>query len=504
VTMRLIDLLQAAGSSERPIESPELGRVDVRDLTHDSQRVSPGTVFVALPGRQTHGIRFADDAVARGAVAIITDAMGADRYQAGGRELPVPVITLTKPRAAMARLAAHLHGNPCEQLAMLGVTGTNGKTSVSHLVQSALLAGGVPTGVIGTLGTSFAGEQLFAGTRTTPESPDLQRICAQMVAVGARAVAMEVSSIAVEEHRVDGITFDAVGFTGLSHDHLDYHGSMEAYFEAKARLFTPAYSKGGVVVVDDHWGQQLVRQTEVPVVTVSTTQVPADWMIQRIGATAEVVGPESASLDLSLSTGFVAANALLSIALAYTQGIPVGVSADAVSRARVPGRMERVARVDGIDFVVDYAHSPDSIDQVVGDAAQNRDSRGGRVIVVFGAGGDRDQQKRPGMGRSAASADVVIVTDDNPRSEDPAEIRRAVRRGVEGNRTQVEEIASRRQAIGRAVEIAESGDVVLVLGKGHESTQEIAGEYLPFDDREVLASFVRDRFGSVGIAEGGE
>lgn len=504
MTMRLVDLLQAVQSSERSSESPKLGRLDVRDLTHDSHLVAPGTVFVALPGRQAHGIEFADDAIARGAVAIITDETGADRYRAEVGESPVPVVAVTQPRVAMAKLAARLHANPSEKLAMLGVTGTNGKTSVTHLVQAALAAGGISTGIVGTLGTSFAGEQIFAGTRTTPESSDLQRILARMVTVGARAVAMEVSSIAVEEHRVDDIIFDAVGFTGLSHDHLDYHGSMQAYFDAKARLFTPDHARSGVVVVDDSWGQDLARQSEVPIVTVSTTEVPADWMIRRIGGTVEVVGPESARVDLPLDTGFVAANALLSIALAYTQGISVTVSAEVVSRARVPGRMERVARVDDIDFVVDYAHSPDSIDKVVGEAVRNRESRGGRVIVVLGAGGDRDQQKRPGMGRSAAVADVVIVTDDNPRYEDPAEIRRAVRRGAEGTGVHVEEIGSRSQAIRRAVELANPRDVVLVLGKGHESSQEIAGEFLPFDDRAVLASFVRDRFGSSGIAQGGE
>jgi UDP-N-acetylmuramoyl-L-alanyl-D-glutamate--2,6-diaminopimelate ligase len=314
---------------------------------------------------------------------------------------------------------------------------------------------------------------------------------------------MEVSSIALREHRVDGITFDVVAFTGLTQDHLDYHGTMEAYFEAKADLFMPGRARRGVVMVDDSWGRALAENSSIPVTTVSSSDRAADWFASRSGDRVTIVGPEEAHVRLPVPTDFAVLNLAVSIAVCHLLGVSSQVAADAAVRARIPGRMEVVSTVDGINFVVDYAHTPDAIHQVVSSAASLRESGGGRVIVVVGAGGDRDPSKRAAMGSAAArAADVLFVTDDNPRSEDPAAIRASVLAGTSKAECRVYEVADRAEAIQRAVDEAVPSDIVLVLGKGHERTQEVGGHVLPFDDRHVLASFVRDRFG--GGVEGDE
>lgn len=500
--MRLSDLLRQAGI-ETGSGSAATRDDDIRSVTHDSAQVGPGSLFCALPGRQTHGARFALDACERGALAILTDQQGLDLLR-GRSDVRCPVYVHSDVRAAMARVAAVCYGNPAEQMTMLGVTGTNGKTTVSFLVQAALRAVGRSCGIIGTLGSSLDDEPLASSARTTPESSDLQRTLAHMAADGADAVAMEVSSIAVREKRVEGIDFDVMGFTGLSHDHLDYHGTMEEYFEAKAELFEPDHSRVGVVVTDGLWGQELVQRAGIPIITVTTTGQEANWSVRPDGGHWIVDGPESARIQVTVATDFAVANAALAIAMVHAVGVPAQEAADAVVSARVPGRMETVASILGIDFIVDYAHSPDSIEQVVQAAARESSRRNGRVIVVLGAGGDRDQQKRGAMGLSASDADVIVITDDNPRSEDPATIRAMVRRGVAEAGSQVVEISSRSDAIAYAVDVAESGDIVLVLGKGHETTQEVAGRFYSFDDREVLASFVRNRFGATHGEQGGD
>lgn len=501
--MRLSELLTKAGFDSESGALPDLGAVEIQAVTHDSAQVEPGGAFIALPGQRTHGARFADEACARGARVIFTDGAGALMIRKESAALSCPVVELPEIRQAMAHLAAACFGNPAKQLAMLGVTGTNGKTSVSFLVAQALRSGGRSCGVIGTLGSFLGDTPVNSGSRTTPESPDLQRTLASMARDGADCVAMEVSSIAVCEHRVDAMMFDVMGFTGLSHDHLDYHHTMDTYFGAKSELFTPQHSRVGVVVTDGPWGRRLAKSANIPIITVNTTGARADWTIHPEGDGWLIHGPESARLQLTIPTDFAVANSLLAIAMAHTQGIPASQAAQAVASARVPGRMELVASISGIDFVVDYAHSPDAIEQVVGAAVRDRALRGGRVIVVVGAGGDRDQHKRPAMGAATQGANLVIVTDDNPRHEDPAIIRRAVRQGVESVGVPVQEIGSRSDAIAHAVETASTTDIVLILGKGHETTQEVAGEFLPFDDRAVLASFVRDRFGSQDGEQGG-
>ena len=496
--MRLTELLRDAGVVGRELGSTTyfgVTDVDVTGIAVESKRIVPGWLFVALPGRHSHGAAFAREAIGAGAVAIVTDDEGARTLA----ELSVPVIVVQDPRRLLAPLAIALWNHPAERLSMLGVTGTNGKTTVTHLIRAALQDAGIPCGIIGTLGTALPGAALSPHPRTTPEAPDVQSTLASMVDAGARAVAMEVSSIALCEHRVDGIEFDVSAFTGLSHDHLDYHGSMDAYFEAKAELFTHPRSRCGVVVVDDPWGRRLASTSPIPMTTVSVGESDADWTGKRQGDDVLIVGPETSRVRLVLPTDFALSNLVLAVAVAHTQGVPAQQAAESAARARVPGRMELVGTFEEIDFVVDYAHTPDAIARVVSAAADRRSASGGQVIVVLGAGGDRDPGKRAGMGRSAGNhAHLVIVTDDNPRSEEPSSIRRAVMRGVQESGCSAREVPDRRMAIQAAVQAAQPGDIVLVLGKGHETTQEITGHVLAFDDREVLASFIEARFGSDG------
>ena len=503
MTMRLTDLLREAGLADRSGLSPAAQAIEVSRIAYASQEVVAGDLFFALPGHQTHGAQFAADAVQAGAAAIVTDTAGAQVLAERADGIDVPVLEVVDPRRAMALIAAALYGHPAKDLAMLGVTGTNGKTSVTYLLQAAMQAAAIPCGVVGTIGSRLPDGTALDQVRTTPEAPDLQFVLSRMRDAGAFAVAMEVSSIAVREHRVDGLDFAVMGFTGLSHDHLDYHGTMEEYFAAKAELFDSERAAVGVVMVEDGWGERLRESAGIPIVTVTTrSDAQADWRAIRSGSTVRIEGRDSAEFSLPIATDFAVANAALTIAMAATQGIPAGVSADAIAAARVPGRMELVTSTDGIDFIVDYAHSPDAIEKVVGSALTQRSEGTGRVIVVIGAGGDRDREKRPAMGRAAADADVVVVTDDNPRSENPVDIRDMVRRGAETGRAEVHEIAPRDEAIGWAVGEARTGDVVLVLGKGHEAFQELADGVVPFDDRRVLASFVRRRFHLDGDGQG--
>lgn len=496
--MRLTELLRDAGVVGRELSSTtvfDVTDVDVTGIAVESARIVPGCLFVALAGRRSHGAAFASEAIGAGAVAIVTDGAGAQSIV----DHSVPVIVVEDPRRMLAPLAIALWKRPAARLNMIGVTGTNGKTTVTHLIRAALQDGGIPCGIIGTLGSALPGAPLIPHPRTTPEAPDVHATLASMVDAGARAVAMEVSSIALCEHRVDGIEFDVSAFTGLSHDHLDYHGSMDAYFEAKADLFTRARSRRGVVEVDDEWGRQLVSASAIPMTTVSAAGIDADWTARREGDDVLIIGPQTARVRLAVPTDFSLSNLVVAVAVAHTQGVTAQQAADSAARARVPGRMELVRTFEDMDFVVDYAHTPDAIAQVVAAAADRRRAIGGSVIVVIGAGGDRDPGKRAGMGRSAGSrANLVIVTDDNPRSEDPSSIRGAVMRGVRESGCEAREVPDRRMAIQEAVQAAQPGDIVLVLGKGHETTQEIAGHVLAFDDREVLASFVEARFGSDG------
>jgi UDP-N-acetylmuramoyl-L-alanyl-D-glutamate--2,6-diaminopimelate ligase len=452
-------------------------------ITLDSRRVERGNLYAALPGSQGHGADFADQALAGGAVAVLTDPDGADRVTAG-----TPLLVVTEPRRALGVLAAHHYGQPARALTMIGVTGTHGKTTVTRLIEAGLTGAGVPAGVIGTVGTRILGEDVKSAL-TTPEAPDLQALFARMRTAGVEACAMEVSSHALVMERVGGIVFDLAVFTNLGRDHLDFHADMEDYFAAKARLFTPARATRALVNVDDEWGRRLVDLTELPVSTMSTAGRDATWRagdleLSATGSRFRIDGPDgSFAAGCPIPGDFNVANTLAAVAACAEVGYDGGAVADAIARsAGVPGRLERIDEGQDFAVVVDYAHKPDAVHAAL---ATLRPLTEGRVIVVIGAGGDRDPGKRPLMGEIAArEADLLIVTDDNPRREDPAAIRSAVLAGAAGAAT-VLEIGDRRAAIAEAIGRALAGDIVLIAGKGHETGQEIAGVVHPFDDRSV-------------------
>lgn len=482
--------------------APALSAVTLAGVTLDSRGVRPGDLYAALPGFTTHGARFASAAVGAGAAAILTDADGARLISGDPAAGGTPVLVVADPRGVLGTVSAWLYGDPAAALRTTGVTGTNGKTTTSYLVDAALRAGGHITGVIGTVATQI-GDEVLPATRTTPEAPDLHAILAVMVQRGASAVTMEVSSHALSMGRVDGLRFDLAVFTNLSQDHLDFHGDLESYFAAKAGLFTRQRSRAALVCIDDAWGQRLAAEAAVPVTTYGI-DVPADWTAHDVrpsdqGASTFVVrGPGGVEVraGVALPGRFNVANALAGLAVAVHHGIDPQVAADAIRACPgVPGRMERVVAGQPFLAVVDYAHTPDAVERAI---AAAREVVRGRLIVVLGCGGDRDREKRPLMGRVAArGADVLVITDDNPRSEPASAIREAMMGGVRqvepAQRAEVHEEGDRRRAITLAVRMALPDDAVLVLGKGHEQGQEAAGMVTPFDDRAELRAAIGAR-----------
>lgn len=487
-------LLRAQLRGEVPV-----GRLGLRGIELDSRLVVPGQMFAAMPGHHVHGAAHAGQALAQGAVAILTDPDGAELLRDQGMDR-LPILVVPDPRACLGEVSRVLYGDAARGLALLAVTGTNGKTTVAAMLRAGLQAAGIPNGTIGTVGVAV-GEQNFPAIRTTPEAPHLHALLAAMRERQVQAVALEVSSHAMSEHRVDGLYFEVSAFTNLTQDHLDYHGTMEEYFQAKAALFTPDRTRSAVVGIDDDWGRRLADQVSVPCWTWSATGRPADWRLVEESAQWWVIGPdgERQPIGIPLPGEFNRANALCAYVVLRRLGLSPSVIAAGLEQVRVPGRMEPVGS-GGIHGIVDYAHSPDAIERVI---ASVRQAAAGRIITVLGAGGDRDQGKRPLMGAAAARlADVVVITDDNPRSEDPALIRAAVLEGAmsvtqgASGTAEVIEVPGRREAIAAAVALAGPEDVVLLLGKGHEQGQEIQGVVLPFDDREVLAEVIAAEAGA--------
>ncbi|MFF3224444.1 UDP-N-acetylmuramoyl-L-alanyl-D-glutamate--2,6-diaminopimelate ligase [Nocardia suismassiliense] len=484
---------------------PAFDEIQVTGVEQRSQAVRPGDLFTALPGTQAHGARFAADAVERGAVAVFTDAAGAEL--AG--ELTVPVLVREDPRAVLGELSAAIYGNPSEQLRIVGITGTSGKTTTSYLVEAGLAAAGLSTALIGTIETRIGGRRVPSAL-TTPEAPQLHAMFALMVEQGVDAVVMEVSSHALALGRVDGVRFAVGAFTNLSQDHLDFHADFEDYFAAKRRLFeptSPVAARTAVICVDDEWGVRLAAGLDGPI-TVSTTGTGGwrlDGAIAAHGGEQEfsAAGPTgNIAVRLRLPGRYNVANGLLAVAVCAAAGVDASVAAPALATVDVPGRMQRVERGQDFLAIVDYAHKPAALESVIatlrGHLAADAPESPGRLAVVVGAGGDRDAGKRPLMGEVAArGADLLIITDDNPRSEDPAQIRAALRSGAlqvaEDARGVVREIGDRAEAIAAAVNWAQPGDVVLVAGKGHEAGQEIRGVKHPFDDRDVLAAALDKR-----------
>jgi UDP-N-acetylmuramoyl-L-alanyl-D-glutamate--2,6-diaminopimelate ligase len=469
----------------------------VTGVTLASGDVRPGDLYAALPGARTHGARYATDAAGRGATAVLTDPAGAAEARATG----LPVCVVDDPRRVLGAVASRVHGSPSEHLTVLGITGTNGKTTTSYLVEAGLAAAGWTSGLIGTVQTRTRGRDAdgapvtteLPSVRTTPEATDLHALLATMAESGVRAVVMEVSSHALVMGRVNGVRFAAAGFTNLSRDHLDFHGDVESYFQAKALLFD-GRAAVEVVDVDDPAGRRLVRPGTVTVS--SRDPAAADWSATDVataptgGSTFTLHGPGGRSWParLRLPGDFNVANAVLAVALLDAVGVAPETALAGLAETVVPGRMEPVDAGQPFVAVVDYAHTPDAVQTAL---AALRSATGGRLLTVLGCGGDRDPGKRPAMGAAAAAgSDVLVITDDNPRSEDPQAIRAAMRAGVDDvpadRRAEVLEIADRRAALAAAVALARPGDTLLVAGKGHETGQEVGGQVLPFDDRSVL------------------
>lgn len=470
----------------------------VTGISLDSQKIDSGDLFVALQGAKTHGILFMNQAIADGAAAILTDESGYTIAQEKfGAKANAPLILAAKNlRGALGPLSAWFYGAPSHDLRLYGVTGTNGKTTVAYLLDHIWRENKRHSGLMGTVETKI-GQERFPSVRTTGEAPDLQALLATFSERHIANVVMEVSSHALALHRVDGTRFATVGFTNLSQDHLDFHGDMESYYRAKKRLFTLSFAESAIINVDSEWGARLYAEASIPALDLSLTNRKSAWHLVDYSATTpsgmnfSVRGPNGVLLDVStpLVGDYNVANALMAIALAVDSGIDPLSAAAALSTAQgAPGRLERVAHPEGVHVLIDYAHSPDAIERVL---VAVRANLPGRVIGVLGCGGDRDPGKRPLMGAALAQGcDIAIFTSDNPRSESASEI---IEQMGPKRFTNVTVEIERKVAIERALEQAIKGDVVLILGKGHETGQEINGIIHPFDDREITQELIGKR-----------
>jgi UDP-N-acetylmuramoyl-L-alanyl-D-glutamate--2,6-diaminopimelate ligase len=457
----------------------------IADIAYRSDAVVPGALFCCVRGQTADGHAFAEDAVRRGAGALLVE-----------RWLPLeaPQVLVPSVRAAMGPVAARLFGDPGAAMTVVGVTGTNGKTTTTYLLEAIFRAAGSHPGLIGTTGVRIDGEELPA-EHTTPEAPDLHRLLARMRVAGVDAVAMEVSSHGLDQHRVGGLRYACAVFTNLSQDHLDYHTTMEDYFLAKARLFTPEMTDRSVVNVDDPEGRRLLRQ-DMPMLTYGITE-KADVHATEVQVTPTGIAftVDDVRVRSPLRGAFNVENCLAAFAAARSLGIDdVATLAGLADLPGVPGRFEAVDEGQAFVVLVDYAHTPDGVENVLRSARPLTD---GRLIVVLGCGGDRDRSKRPLMGRAATGlADLTVVTSDNPRSEDPLAIIADIEPGArEGGGAFVVE-ADRRLAIRLAITEAEDGDVVVIAGKGHETGQQFADRTIPFDDRSVAAEELRSLAGA--------
>ncbi len=466
------------GNSQLPV---------ITGIALNTANIEPGDLYAALPGAHAHGADYSHQAIAAGAVAVLTDPVGAELVSG------VPVLVVESPRAVLAELSSFIYADPSSSFTTIGITGTQGKTTTTYLAAAALA--GARTALIGTIGTLIDNIPAESAL-TTPEAPQLQALFAVMREERIDVCAMEVSSHAMVQGRVDGFIFDVAVFLNLGRDHLDFHKDLEDYFQAKASLFTPEHAQHAVINIDDAHGRRLIQQTTLSVTTFSTEGRAADWRAvnirpHRLGTDLDVLSPRGEQFELSvpLAGVFNVSNALAVIAALTGAGFdPTDLAAGIATSAGVPGRMERVDVDQSFTAVIDYAHKPDAVTAVLNAL---RPVTAGRLIMVLGAGGDRDHGKRPLMGEAAAAgADIFIVTDDNPRTENPAAIRAAVLEGAAGGTASIIEVAGRRAAIAKAVSLARSGDTVVIAGKGHERGQEIDGVIHPFDDRAVLIDLI--------------
>lgn len=463
----------------------DLEKIAVTGIASSSSDVEPGDLFCAFAGAKVHGATFAKDAIKSGAVAILTDTDGAKLIKG------LPVLVVTEPRKRAAILTSWFYGEPMRDLFSIGITGTNGKTTVSTLCHQIFQSAGQETGLIGTVETRI-GNEVLTSTRTTPEAAELQALVATMRERHCRNLVMEVSSHAIALERIRGSYFAAVGFTNLSQDHLDFHASMEDYFETKSKLFTYEYADQAFINIDDSYGQILAEKTELPVQSLSRFNENATWHYTRIEegiahSDISIRGVGGVLIDsrTTLRGGFNFDNLLMAVAICVESGIdPMDIQTLIPHLVGAVGRLEPVNLGQNFTALVDYAHSPDAVARVLAAAREMTDKR---VIGVLGCGGDRDNSKRSIMGQELSlRSDVAIYTSDNPRSENPQAILEQMTQGLKISEPSAI-VQDRAEAIKLAVNLAQPGDVVIVLGKGHERGQEIAGVVHPFDDRLVLA-----------------
>lgn len=479
--MKLKELLRGLGVLELHADEA----LDITGVQYDSRQVSPGDLFVAISGFQTDGHKYIPKAMENGAACVVCEKKP---------ETDIPYVLVPDARAALAALGANWFGHPADDMCVIGITGTNGKTTSTYLLKHVLEKTlGAKVGLIGTI-QNMIGDEILHTERTTPESFELQKLFADMRDAGCTHVIMEVSSHALVLHRADQIRFGAAVFTNLTEDHLDFHKSMDAYCDAKAMLFRRCET--GAVNVDDAYAKRIMEQADCRLLTYSAQGKPAALKAEHIGLFSDrvefdaVYQNERVPVTLGIPGIFSVYNALGVIAAALALDIPPAAIADALRTAQsVKGRVEVVPTPGkGYTVLIDYSHTPDSLENIL---KAVRGFCAGRIIAVFGCGGDRDPYKRPVMGRIAAElSDLAIVTSDNPRTEDPYKILRQILAGMQDTETPYEVIESRVSAIGRAMELAQKDDVIVLCGKGHETYQEIGHEKHHLDEREVVASYL--------------
>ena len=460
--------------------------VVISGVSINAQKVIPGDLFIAFAGANTHGISYLEQAISNGAVAVLSDKQIVTS---------IPSFIYPNPREIVGSISAWLYGHPFKSLKAIGITGTNGKTTTANLVKQIWQLNSIKSGLIGTLGVEIADEKLESA-RTTPEADDLQAIAAAMVEQGCKNLAMEVSSHAIDQGRIKGAKYEVVAFSNLTQDHLDYHHSMENYFQAKANLFASEYAKGAVINIDDSYGMKLSKQVKIPVVTVSRKDSIADWYLAKAeiknGMYQVVIkskSGESLSENFALLGDYNLDNLLLAVAIVNFAGLSLDKIAPTISKLQsVPGRLESVNAGQKFTALVDYAHTPDAVERVI---ATVKSVTHGKIIGVLGCGGDRDASKRSVMGQALFNGcDIAIFTSDNPRSESAEAILNQMTSGIDLGKKGLVEI-DRKNAIDLAVKNAQNGDVVLLMGKGHESGQEVNSVVTPFDDRIELAESIR-------------
>ncbi len=471
---------------------PKLFNSDVviTGVSINASEVKSGDLFIALPGTKTHGMNFIDQAISKGAVAVLSDRK---------IESKIPVFIDPSPRNLVGSISDWVYNKPFSKLEAVGITGTNGKTTTSNLIKQLWELNNINSGLIGTLGVEI-GEEKMAGVRTTPEADELQALAAVMVERGNTQLAMEVSSIAIDQGRINSAKYKVVAFSNLTQDHLDYHKSMDQYFDAKAKLFTPEFAQNAVINIDDQYGQRLYKMSKLPIKTVSRSDKSADWYYSRIeslsdGYKVEISGKSGQIIsgNFPLIGDHNLDNLLLAVACVSICGLTDIQITNSISKLKsVPGRLEIISAGQSFSAVVDYAHTPDAVSRALKSV---RSFTSGRVIGILGCGGDRDKSKRLPMGQALFNgSDLSIFTSDNPRSEKAEAILKDMTAGI----NMAEKgfvLTDRKDAINFAVKTAKPGDCILLMGKGHESGQEISGVITSFDDRIELANSIKQVIG---------